>query len=368
MEIMILRDIITALDKIFPGSAAEHYDNPGLQVGREKERIKKVLFCLDCTPGAVKTAAEQNCGLIFSHHPLFFKKFRSLKSSDYYGSIAMELVRRGIACYSAHTNFDNMENGLNDYAAEIMGLLEAVPLRSCLNREFYKISVYVPAEYSDRVRDTMAGAGAGKIGNYGSCSFISGGKGSFIPLEGSDPYTGRQGHREVVEEVKVEMACEKRFLRKVCSSAEKAHPYEKPAIDIFRLENSLVSDKCGVVGNLPRSVNTESFLRKLKKLFDIDRLRLCGKAPLKISRVAFAGGSGGGFFNDAAAAGADIFITADIGYHTALEASGRVFTVDAGHFETEYRGLERAASIIAGHPELGKLGKHFYKEKVFYFK
>jgi len=52
--------------------------------------------------------------------------------------------------------------------------------------------------------------------------------------------------------------------------------------------------------------------------------------------VAVCGGAGADLLDDAIAAGADTFLTADVRYHEFGRARGRITLVDAGHFETEY--------------------------------
>jgi len=56
----------------------------------------------------------------------------------------------------------------------------------------------------------------------------------------------------------------------------------------------------------------------------------------RISRVAVIGGAGSEYLKDAAAAGADAFVTAEVKYHEFLEAQRMGITlVDAGHYHTE---------------------------------
>ncbi len=81
----------------------------------------------------------------------------------------------------------------------------------------------------------MFDSGAGKIGNYDSCSFELLGKGQFRPLEGSDAFIGSVGEVELVDEYRVEMVCEDRYLRDVILALKSAHPYEEPAYDIFKV-------------------------------------------------------------------------------------------------------------------------------------
>jgi putative NIF3 family GTP cyclohydrolase 1 type 2 len=51
--------------------------------------------------------------------------------------------------------------------------------------------------------------------------------------------------------------------------------------------------------------------------------------------VAVCGGSGTELLEDAIRSKADVFVTADVRYHTFQAAEGRITLVDAGHYETE---------------------------------
>lgn len=91
------------------------------------------------------------------------------------------------------------------------------------------ISFYVPMKDADKVKAAMFQAGAGKIGNYDSCSFEVKGIGQFRPLPGSHPTIGTQHELETVEEMKVDMVCEDALIKEVISALKKSHPYETPA-------------------------------------------------------------------------------------------------------------------------------------------
>jgi hypothetical protein len=82
----------------------------------------------------------------------------------------------------------------------------------------------------------MFAAGAGRIGDYDSCSWQSLGSGQFRPLEGADPYIGQQGKVETVQEYKVEMVCADELIKDAIAAMKQAHPYEEPAYDVWRLE------------------------------------------------------------------------------------------------------------------------------------
>lgn len=99
----------------------------------------------------------------------------------------------------------------------------------------YKICFFVPTSHAEQVKEAMFAAGAGKIGDYDSCSWQVLGEGQFRPLEGSQPYLGQQGVVEKVEEFKVEMVCMRQHMKAALAALRQAHPYEEPAFDVQAL-------------------------------------------------------------------------------------------------------------------------------------
>lgn len=100
----------------------------------------------------------------------------------------------------------------------------------------YKIVVYVPENYGDKLRQAMGNAGAGKIGNYSHCTFTLKGTGRFKPEEGANPTIGSVGKLEEVKEDRIETICEEDKLHAVLKSIKDAHPYEEPATDVYLIE------------------------------------------------------------------------------------------------------------------------------------
>ncbi len=99
----------------------------------------------------------------------------------------------------------------------------------------FKLSFYVPESHLEAVKYALFEVGAGKIGNYDSCSWQTLGQGQFRALEGSDPYLGQQGIVETVVEFKVEMVCEDTLIKNALDALKQAHPYEEPAYDVVKL-------------------------------------------------------------------------------------------------------------------------------------
>jgi hypothetical protein len=98
-----------------------------------------------------------------------------------------------------------------------------------------KLVVTVPLSHADAVRLAMGDAGAGVLGNYSHCSFSIDGKGRFLPMNGANPYVGKVGVSEVVEEVRIEVDCPKGKIEDVLRAMKSVHPYEQVAYDVYPL-------------------------------------------------------------------------------------------------------------------------------------
>ena len=101
----------------------------------------------------------------------------------------------------------------------------------------YKLVFFVPDEFAEQVKEAIFATGAGQIGNYADCCWQTSGSGQFRPLAGSDPFIGRCGETERVSEQRIEMVCEDDLIRAAVAALRKAHPYEEPAYDVWRLES-----------------------------------------------------------------------------------------------------------------------------------
>lgn len=99
--------------------------------------------------------------------------------------------------------------------------------------EYFKLELYVPADYAGRMKAALAEAGAGKIGNYDSCIWECSGVGQFRPLPGSAPFLGSEGEIERVPEIKLEMVVATDRLEAVLAALRAAHPYETPAFQFW---------------------------------------------------------------------------------------------------------------------------------------
>ncbi|MFN8377948.1 MAG: hypothetical protein U0452_04680 [Anaerolineae bacterium] len=95
----------------------------------------------------------------------------------------------------------------------------------------------VPPEHLDAVLQAISTAGAGVVGEYSECAFISVGTGRFRASRGSNPAYGERGQLNEVEEVRLETWVERDRAREVIAALRGAHPYEEPVIYLIPLLN-----------------------------------------------------------------------------------------------------------------------------------
>jgi dinuclear metal center YbgI/SA1388 family protein len=338
--------IIQMLERLAPRHYAAPSDREriGLQVGSATREVRRVLVCLDVTPAVAAEAAELGAGLIVAHHAFIFRPLAHLKTDTPKGAVAAELLKRDIAVYVMHTNLDAAEGGINDWFAEALGMQDCRVLEEVHSERLFKLAVFVPRSHQDAVRDALFAAGAGHIGNYSHCSFNIDGIGTFMPQEGTDPFIGRQGKLEKVEEVRIETVVPDGVLQQVIGAMLRAHPYEEVAYDLYPIEVKGRAVGFGRLGTLPEPETLASFAERVKRGLDVPFVRVVGPDSHLIRKVAVLGGAGPDFAKIALQAGADVLVTGDIDYHTALDAEAAgLALVDPGHFAEKIMKANLAA-------------------------
>ena len=99
------------------------------------------------------------------------------------------------------------------------------------------IIFYSPVEHTEKIKQAMFEAGAGRIGSYACCAFQTVGTGQFMPLPTAMPFIGQEGNLDRVTECRVEMICEEYCIEAAIAALKISHPYETPAYHVIRMEN-----------------------------------------------------------------------------------------------------------------------------------
>ena len=104
----------------------------------------------------------------------------------------------------------------------------------------------------------------------------------------------------------------------------------------------------GRIGHLKEAVTVRQYASYVKEVYDLPDVRIYGDPEKKISRVAVCSGSGRSFVGEALRNGAEVYVTGDIDYHTAIDAvSDGLILLDAGHYGTEFGYIAHMAGKIA---------------------
>ncbi|WP_066287178.1 hypothetical protein [Arthrobacter sp. B6] len=95
--------------------------------------------------------------------------------------------------------------------------------------QLHMLVAYVPRTHTEAVLAAIGDAGAGRLGNYSHCSFVTAGTGRFTARDGAAPFVGDVNKPTEVAEDRIECAVEGALLDAVVLALRTAHPYEEPA-------------------------------------------------------------------------------------------------------------------------------------------
>ncbi|MDR2221315.1 MAG: Nif3-like dinuclear metal center hexameric protein [Flavobacteriaceae bacterium] len=331
---MKLKEIIPILEELAPLGYAEDFDNVGLLVGDYNSEIKGMLVCHDALETVVEEAIAKECNMIVCFHPIVFSGMKKITGKNYVERAVIKAIKNDIAIYAIHTALDNHQEGVNKVFCNVLGVKNP---RILLPKESYiqKLVTYAPKENATEIKEALFKVGAGAIGNYNQCSFVSEGKGSFRGNEKSNPVIGNALEYKEIEEVKIEVVFEKYLQSRVLSALFALTYYEEKAYELYTLENKLQNVGMGMIGELEEEMSEVAFLQMVKEKTGTGGIRHSALLNRKIKRVAVLGGSGSFAIKEALAQKADVYVTSDLKYHDFYQAESQIVLADIGHFESE---------------------------------
>ncbi len=120
---IIVGQIIGAIEEAAPRSLQEQWDNSGLICGSKAAECTGVALCLDVTPGVIEQAISAGCNLVIGHHPLIFKGIKAVSDTTPQGRALIMAIKNDIAVYCAHTSLDNAPApwGVSHEMARLLG-------------------------------------------------------------------------------------------------------------------------------------------------------------------------------------------------------------------------------------------------------
>jgi len=319
---MKIKDIAEKIEEIIPLKLAQDWDNVGLLIGDSHKDVKNILLTIDITQDVVVEAKKLKTDLIVSYHPVIWDALKKITAEGPTG-VVYDLIQSGTAVFSIHTALDSAIGGVNDGLAEIVGIVDGKPIGDYVanpSGDNYKLVVFVPVKSAAKVSNAVFAAGAGAIGNYSHCGFGAEGTGSFLPHEGARPAIGKKGKLEKVEEIRFETIVPADKLDGVVAAMKKAHPYEMPAFDVFKLHDTEMPFGLGRIGELARPERVAQIIKRIKKVTGAKAVGLIGDEKRLVKIAAVCAGSCGRIINSIIAAKADLYLTGELKHHQALAA------------------------------------------------
>ncbi|GGF30601.1 GTP cyclohydrolase 1 type 2 [Marmoricola endophyticus] len=340
-----LRDVLERMEGWYPARWAEDWDAVGLVCGDPEADVRRVLLAVDPVLAVADEAVASGADLVITHHPLFLRGTHSVAATTPKGKVVHRLLTAGCGLLAAHTNADSPADGVSESLALALGLTGIEPLQPDVTDPVDKVVAFVPATHAEAVRQALAAAGAGRIGDYADASWSSSGEGRFRPLDGASPAVGEVGRAEVVDEVRVEVVCPPALTDAVVRAMREAHPYEEPAYDVVRLQPDDEPDRgSGRIGTLPQAESLRAFAERVDRALPTTAhgVRVAGDPDREVRRVALCGGAGDFLLDTARARGADVYLTSDLRHHPASEHGEHEDApalVDVAHWAAEWTWL-----------------------------
>jgi len=125
---MKLCDLKAKLDYLLKVHLAYDWDNVGLCIGSLDEDISSITLSLELCDEVIDDAIKNKSNMIIVHHPLIFTGIKNIVDNDHKQKMIIKLIKNNIALYVAHTNFDIIEGGLNDYVINLFSVEKVQPL------------------------------------------------------------------------------------------------------------------------------------------------------------------------------------------------------------------------------------------------
>ncbi len=343
---MTISEVISKIETRIPLQQAEDFDNVGLLCGIPSRNVSGILVCHDALENVVDEAIQKNCNLIVCFHPIIFSGLKSLTGKNYVERAVLKAIENKVAIYAIHTAWDNDFFGVNAGICNHLGLKDLKILQPKKNN-LKQLTVFVPKDHSENVKEALFSAGAGNIGFYDECSFTINGNGTFRPIEGSKPFSGQQNIRENADEDMISVIFESYKQGQIVAAMKAAHPYEEVAHQIYSLDNDNHHTGLGMFGEFEEAIEEADFLKLVKEKFNLEIIRHSDFTGKKIRRVGVLGGSGASAIRSALSKKCDAYLTGDIKYHDFFLAESKMLICDIGHYESEQFVTQQLFEILS---------------------
>ncbi|RMZ58605.1 Nif3-like dinuclear metal center hexameric protein [Chryseobacterium nematophagum] len=343
---MTISEVISKIEERIPLQQAEGFDNVGLLCGVPDRQVNGILVCHDALENVISEAIQKNCNLVVCFHPIIFSGLKTLTGKNYVERAVLKAIENKIAIYAIHTAFDNDFLGVNAGICNQLGFRDLKILQPKKNN-LKQLTVFVPKDFSEKIKEAVFSAGAGNIGFYDQCSFAVNGNGTFRPIEGSNPFLGQKNVRENVDEDMITFIFEDYKKNQIISAMKSVHPYEEVAYQVYNIDNENLYSGLGMYGEFEEEMNEKDFLEFVKEKFNLEVIKHSQFIHKKIKRVGVLGGSGASGIQSALSKKCDAYLTGDLKYHDYFLAESKMLLCDVGHYESEQFVTQQLFEILS---------------------
>lgn len=321
-------DFISILQAWAPPALAWDKDNIGLLVGAADSEVRRVLVCLDVTPEVLTEAIDAEVQLIVAHHPLIFRPLHAVRSDSRLGGMIATALRHNIAIIAVHTNADAVRGGINTELAALLGL------RDCRALE--------PARGHDRRLEVLVAADAMPALPLLRAAIEAEGRGYHIS-------------GDVDGGARVDITVPAWDVASLRGRLQRSFSEYNLLFTTMSIDTTATAHGIGLVGDLAKALTEEGMIALVKDRLDCDAVRVstgyAARHPQPgITRVAVCGGAGSSYVRAAIAAGAQCYVTGDLGHHTFLDHGTEILLIDAGHHHTEKQFVRLLCAMLESMP------------------
>ena len=161
-------EIEKILDEKLKKINAMDWDNVGLLIGRKRQDVKRILLALELTETIIREAAEKGANFIIVHHPVIFSGLKRVIDTE--NPLIYSLIANEIAVYVAHTNFDVIHSGLNDYLARKLGAISITVVQDkddCGLLRIFEIPSTPVKEFAFLIKERLKLKNIRAVGDFG---------------------------------------------------------------------------------------------------------------------------------------------------------------------------------------------------------
>lgn len=119
-------EIISWLEKRYPTTSAQEWDNVGFLVGDDRKEVSHIFLALDLTEKVLEEAIQLGADMIITHHPMIFSGIKKINNHTFTGRKILRLIQKDIPYYAMHTNYDVL--GMAELSADYLNLRDRTVL------------------------------------------------------------------------------------------------------------------------------------------------------------------------------------------------------------------------------------------------